>query len=83
MNQVLSSVAFLVLKSVVDYWGIKLDSSMQVFEKDPIILQITKFFNKNEKFMECLWESLALSVSQVQDIANIDDILIPLKFCYL
>ena len=83
VNQVLSSVAFLVLKSVVDYWGIKLDSSMQVFEKDPIILQITKFFNKNEKFMECLWESLALSVSQVQDIANIDDILIPLKFCLL
>ena len=45
-NQTLSSLAYLILKSVVSYWEEQLESSEEK-RYDPIISQMTKFFYKN------------------------------------
>ena len=83
VNKILSSTAFPALKSVVNYWEKNLDSSEEAMN-EPIISQITKFFNKNEKYFECLWESLASSIIINPDqLKNIDDIISPLKFCLI
>ena len=51
---------------------------------EPIISQITKFFDKNDKFRECLWNSLASSlILEYTQIKNIDEIISPLKFCLI
>ena len=83
VNKILSSTAFPALKSVVNYWEKNLDSSEEAMNEQ-IISQITKFFNKNDKYFECLWESLASSIIINPDqLKNIDDIISPLKFCLI
>ena len=81
VNQILSNTAYPLLKSVVNYWEKILDSSEERIN-DQIISQTTKFFkNKNKKYFECLWNSLAKSIIiEIDKIGNIDDILSPLKF---
>ena len=79
-NQTLSSLAYLILKSVVSYWEEQLESSEEK-RYDPIISQMTKFFYKNEIFLECLWNSLAESINQVEEIKKLDEVISPLKFC--
>ena len=83
VNKILSRTAISALKSVVIYWEKNLDSSEEEIN-DPIISQITKFYNKNNKYYECLWESLASSILQeFVQIKNIDEIISPLKFCLI
>ena len=87
VNEILSNISFLVLKSVVDY----LDKNIEFVDirpDDPIISQATHFFKKNDKYFECLWSSLSLSITKAGKINNadnlmesIDDIIRPLKFC--
>ena len=83
VNKILSSTAFPALKSVVNYWEKNLDSSEEAMNEQ-IISQITKFFNKNDKYFECLWESLDSSIIiDPENLKNIDDIISPLKFCLI
>ena len=81
VNQILPSIAFPALKSVVSFWEKFLDSSEDSFN-NPIISQITTFFNKKKQYFESLWKSLASSIIiELDKITNIDEILSPLKFC--
>ena len=83
VNKILSSTALPILKSVVNYWEKNLESSEEAMN-EPIISQITKFFDKNDKFRECLWDSLASSlIIEYNEIKNIDEIISPLKFCLI
>ena len=89
VNEVLSNISFLVLKSVVNYWEKNLESS-EIMADEAIISQTTKFFKKNDKFFESLWNSLASSIVKAgkienpEDIMNsIDDTIGPLKFCLI
>ena len=87
VNEILSSISYLVLKSVVDY----LDKNVQFTDITPnesLITKTTEFFKKNDKYFECLWNSLALSINIAGKIENsddiiekIDDTIRPLKFC--
>ena len=83
VNKILSSIALPLLKSAVNYWEKNLESSEEALN-EPIISQITKFFDKNDKFRECLWNSLASSlILEYTQIKNIDEIISPLKFCLI
>ena len=87
VNEILSSMSYLVLKSVVDY----LDKNVQFTDITPnesLITKTTEFFKKNDKYFESLWISLALSINKAGKIENyeyimenIDNTIRPLKFC--
>ena len=86
VNPILSSISYLVLKAVVNYWEKNYDS-LEGIVGDPIISYIIKFFNK-KNFFETLWNSLASNVIKVTNTENfkdinIDETLSPLKFCLL
>ena len=85
VKEILSSISFLVLKSVVNYVDKNVDI-VDIKPDDPLVLKVTKFFKKNDKFFESLWNSLALSIinagkNKKDLIENIDDTIRPLKFC--
>ena len=88
VKTILSSISFLVLKSVVNYLDKNVDF-IDIKPDDPVVSKATTFFKKNDKYFESLWNSLALSIIEEgkknnlnsDNMQDIDDIIRPLKFC--
>ena len=85
INLILPDISYLILKCTVNYWQINLDMAENI-EKNEIIDNIKKFFETNEIYYNCLWKSLANSISELSTekepnlFKRVCEILIPLRF---
>ena len=73
-DEILHKVSYDILKCVVNYWQINLNSSENV-NKDIVINKVSAFFTK-DIFIEWLWISVAENLSELvlkDDIINSDD----------
>ena len=97
INLLLSKISYNILQCVVNYWQNNLNGSENV-NKDDVFDLFTNFFNKDEKYADCLWTALSDNLKKLcekykEDEINtetkenlfieIDEILKPFKFCLL
>jgi hypothetical protein len=87
---ILPKVSYIILKAVVNFWEIELDSSESV-ENNKIIIQIKLLFYINDSCFDCFWKSIAESIKELSQEnveeknlqKRISDVLSPLRFCLI
>ena len=87
INLILPDLALPILKCVVNFWKIQLDS-LETEDNNTIIKQFKELFVKNQKCCECLWASLAnnikeLSEKEIISDKKVNEAIEPLKFCLI
>ena len=69
IDYILPKISYDILKCIVNYWKIELNSSENAY-KNIVINKVSSFFNKDDVFNEWLWISIA---DNLYDIAKDND----------
>ena len=80
IDYILPKISYDILKCIVNYWKIELNSSENAY-KNIVINKVSSFFNKDDVFNEWLWISIADNLYDIDDSnINFNELF---KTCFL